>query len=203
MTPWITDAGFLLESKHAVLYLVAWSIMSSTGQELINLRSIATVSLNSVAKGKLTTGRGGDLWKFLQMSQLWLTSSTSLFIPETQTPEFLITCLRRSEEGWANCLCNLSIFFWLLLPSSETRGEVNKHSVWFHVCHRITERCNNGLSSTNSLVSALQTWTLCHLQNQWNSEPPSMIWLMFQCLTQMLQAKLLLLYSSKLDHRQT
>ena len=90
----------------ATLFLVArsmrWRILCS----FISFKSIATVSLNSVAREKPTMGLGSALLYLWQKSQNDGNSPSIFRNSRSFFPEFLTKLYNLVPLGWLNCQCN-------------------------------------------------------------------------------------------------
>ena len=89
-------------------------------------KSIATVSLNSQAKGKPTACRKGGFLCFAHTSQIEVVS---LIVSKTfvsEVPAFLIRLIKRSAVGCENYLCNFLTLFFKSDPM-PTIEEVDKN----------------------------------------------------------------------------
>ena len=132
--------GFLFGMKIADDSLVHRSIRWSMSLLSYCFRSIATVSLNSVAIGRPTDGRAGA---FLKILQTWHSSVTlrisdfkSLLVDHF-SPAALTIFSSRSDDGWAKQRCN----FFAMSALDFTSVTFNAIGYWLSSLLKFVSNC--------------------------------------------------------------
>ena len=141
-----TTSLCLLVITDDTLNLVARSMRCKNQMFLSQcFKSIAMVSLKSLANGRLTTGPAGVLLYFKHMSHLFVMSSTNLIHSWSFIPASFKNSFKLWLVGWANCRCNFLITFsfsFLSLSSVENKTCFNQSTpqiVEEHALSKMTE----------------------------------------------------------------